>query len=60
MNVSCVYVGKLLEQEAMQSSPLNHRLNLRLKVEVVEEKEVGVHYSGDVWYVDKKDVFKEV
>ena len=30
-----------------------------LVVEVAEEKEVGVHYSGDVWYVDRKDIFKE-
>lgn len=24
-----------------------------------QEKEVGVHYSGEVWYVSKKDIFKE-
>ncbi len=30
-----------------------------LVVEVKQEKEVGVHYRGEVWYVNKKDVFRE-
>jgi len=31
-----------------------------LVVENNNEREVGVHYNGEVWYVQKKDVFKEV
>jgi len=25
----------------------------------INEKEVGVHYDGDVWYVEKNDIFIE-
>ena len=30
-----------------------------LVVEAKQEKEVGVHFRGEVWYVDRKDIFRE-
>lgn len=30
-----------------------------LVVEVNPEKQIGVHFQGEVWYVDKKDIFRE-
>jgi hypothetical protein len=30
-----------------------------LVVENSGEKDVGVHYNGEIWYVEKKNVYKE-